>query len=232
MVILLSILHKSGPALRNRTRDLMFGCQFFYDQIVIDCTDETDLDTIKGLEPFGLISIRKRQGMAEARRYVLRQGLATGADYFHYVDLDRLIFWWSNYPDELRTAIQYLQYYDLTVFERSRAAFASHPDLQRQTETRGNTLAGGVWQATDFLAATRGISRRAGQAILAGSCAEGAGVDVEWPLIVQDAGLSTGFMVCNGMGYESAELGIVKPTGEEEVLRYRNIDEIWRVVNL
>lgn len=230
MVTLLSILHEPGPVLRDVVRTTLFATQLLYDQIIIDCTDATDLDTIKILEPFGLVSIRPQQGMAEARRYVLRQGLDNGGEYFHYVDLDRLVFWQVRYPNELRAAICFLQHYDFTIFERSRSAFDSHPELQRLTEGECNTLANCVYPTVDFLAATRGLSREAAWAILAKSEAEGAGVDIEWPLIVKGLKLSTGFMVVNGMGYESGVLGIEKPQAEEKALRYRNVEEAKAVV--
>ncbi len=60
---------------------------------------------------------------------------------FHYCDFDRLIHWQRRYPEELRDVAKKLDKSDgFTFICRTKRAFETHPDTQKDTETVYNAL--------------------------------------------------------------------------------------------
>ena len=65
------------------------------------------------------------------------------------------------------------------------------------------TVSGHAWDVT---AATRGLSRRAAEAILAGCPDKEVSTDVSWPLFLErEGGFSLGYMATEGMEFETAD---------------------------
>ncbi|MBN1660318.1 MAG: hypothetical protein JXA93_18110 [Anaerolineae bacterium] len=124
-------------------------------------------------------------GIGEVRRATLRAGLEAGTAHLQMCDFDRALHWAAHYPDEMENTIAGVAGHDLLVLGRTARAWATHPAYQRDTEPLFNhafALATGL--AWDIGAGSRGLSRRAAEALLALSREQTVGVDAEWPLLL------------------------------------------------
>ena len=142
-----------------------------------------------------------------ARRDALEFALRADAPAILFCDFDRVLHWAECYPDELAQVVMRVTEHDFTVLGRSERAFASHPRIQRDTESIVNTVYASVsGNAWDVTAAARGISRRAAAAILAGCHEQSVGTDVAWPLFLQRrTGFTIGYCVTEGLEFETAD---------------------------
>jgi hypothetical protein len=143
------------------------------------------------------------------RRLAIEQALvnAPQATHIHFCDFDRVLHWAEYYPDELRLTLDTLSQYDFTVLGRTRRAFDSHPRIQRDTEGIVNhvfvTVSGLPWDVT---AASRGLSRRAAQHIVAGCRDDTVGSDCSWPLLLQRiSDLRMGYCETEGLEFETLD---------------------------
>jgi hypothetical protein len=143
------------------------------------------------------------------RRKALELALreAPDATHIHFCDFDRILHWLETYPDELYEVLQAITHHDFTVLGRTPRAFASHPQVQRDTETIVNHvfgIASGLpWDVT---AASRGVSRRAAEALVAGCHDETIGNDCSWVLFVQQqAGMTLGYVETEGLEFETLD---------------------------
>lgn len=175
----------------------------------------------------------KQQGMAEARRDVIRMTLERAADNYFYCDLDRLIFWAAEYPDELRETIEQVKGNDYTVIGRKVMAFKSHPPLQQQTELMMITLVKEYCDLDmDVFAGARAFSYQAAKWISGRSTVHNAAQDIEWPLIVKGNGGSIGYVEVGGLAYESELLGIKRDREDELELRVTNLKSVLEFVHV
>jgi hypothetical protein len=145
--------------------------------------------------------------LGDIRRAALAHGLATETAHLHLCDWDRVIHWAEHYPDELRTVVDALQNYDCLILGRTERAFASHPRVQRETEVLINHCFGLVWgEALDVTAASRGLSRRAAERLVAGCDEATIGNDCVWPLFLrQDRELRIGYLATEGLEWETPD---------------------------
>ncbi|HEU5102359.1 MAG TPA: hypothetical protein VFU22_25225 [Roseiflexaceae bacterium] len=145
--------------------------------------------------------------LGHARRAALELGLRLEMPTILFCDFDRALHWAEFYPDELADVVSRLGEYDMTVLGRTERAFASHPRIQRDTETIVNTVYASVSQhGWDVTAATRGISRRAAEAILVGCHEQSIGTDMAWPLFLQRrGGFTLGYRATDGLEFETAD---------------------------
>jgi len=149
----------------------------------------------------------ERFKLGQARRDSVALTLKLNCDFVLYCDCDRMLHWAERYPEELAHVVARLEGHDFTVLGRTPRAFDSHPRIQRDTEAIVNhvfaTVSGHAWDVT---AATRGLSRRAAQAILAGCPDVEVSTDVSWTLFLQNAGgFSFGYIATDGMEFETAD---------------------------
>jgi len=88
-----------------------------------------------------------------------------------------------------------------------KRAFATHLPYQAETERLANPVFSKVYgQDRDITSGSRGLSRRAAELVLIHSREEGAGVDAEWPLIVDRfPELRSGYILCEGLEFETAD---------------------------
>lgn len=145
--------------------------------------------------------------LGRSRRNSVALALQQGAEFVMLCDGDRAVHWAEFYPDELAEVVRLVRVYDLTVIGRTPRAFASHPHVQAETEAIVNrvfaTLSGYQW---DITAATRGLSRRAAELIVAESKDDSLGVDGSWPLFLQGkGGFRLGYVETEGMEFETAD---------------------------
>ena len=197
-----------------------------YDDVIISVTDKTHPAIIDTIGKYA--NVGPTAGMANGRRRVLELGLKTNADYFHYCDFDRMLFWIAHYPKQLEHTIQDTKGIDkMAILERSDDAFASHPFLQRLTEWIINCrYSNGRY--TDFLTGSRIIPAYLARLIVEKSKAtNGAELDIEWPMI---AGLENLiYLKVDGLAYEHKYLGLEKPFNQEIKTRIDNMISALRL---
>jgi hypothetical protein len=145
--------------------------------------------------------------LGRTRRAAIRLALRMGAELILSIDLDRALHWAEYYPQELAATVTGMTEHDFTVIGRTPRAFDSHPRIQRDTEALINHVFSLVSRhAWDVTAATRGLTRRAAEAILTGCLDEGISTDVSWPLFLHKAGeFSIGYLATEGMEFETAD---------------------------
>jgi hypothetical protein len=138
------------------------------------------------------------------RCLALKAGVAQGSDFIHYADLDRLVRWVETRPAEWRAATEALQKYDYTIFGRSDAAYATHPQSMRMTEAISNLVVG-QWlgRTLDISAGSKGFSQSAARIALE-SCdnQRPIGSDAAWTLALHLAGIEAAYIEVDGLDWE------------------------------
>lgn len=143
--------------------------------------------------------------LGAARREAIALALELDAPLVLYCDGDRVLHWAERYPQELAQVVARLRENDLTVLGRTERAFHSHPRAQRDTEAIVNrvfhVISGYGW---DVMAAARGLSRPACEAILGRCFDEEISTDVTWPLCLHAlGGFSLGYIATEGLEFET-----------------------------
>ena len=167
--------------------------------------------------------------LGTARREAVALALKLDTPFVMYCDGDRVLHWAEQYPQELEQVVARLPENDLTVLGRTERAFRSHPHAQRDTEAIVNhvfhIISGYDW---DVMAAARGLSRPAGEAILGQCFDEEISVDVTWPLCLHAlGGFSLGYIATEGLEFETParyKEEIIAAGGYEVWLERRDAD--------
>lgn len=208
--------------------DALGICEFY-----VDVTEETDAGMIARLDELSNLTVSKRQGLSQARRNVLRNALAeSNKGHFLFVDFDRLIFWICNFLDSFKSVLLETQEHPFLIIGRSTSALWSHPKMQLRTEVICNDIfALLTGKEYDILAGARGLRRDVGAFLLENSVVQGAGVDIEWPLLILPR-WDVGYYQTNGLGFESEFLGIRRTESAETELRCSNIEDIVAAARL
>jgi hypothetical protein len=193
-----------------------------YAAIAAYCSSETHpaiLDLLRRQAVHVVVDTGRSAGIYRigvVRRAALRAGLRTKTSHLHMCDFDRALHWAACHLGELEDLIAGLPQYDLLVLGRTARAWATHPPYQRETEPLFNRVfALATGQAWDIGAGSRGLSRRAGEALLRRSRERTVGVDAEWPLLLMDRaqqppdagrdGYWLGYRACEGLEFETAD---------------------------
>lgn len=147
------------------------------------------------------------QLLGRARRNALCLAQDVGTSHILYFDADRLLHWADTYPDELTDAVAHISDADLTIFGRTRRAFTTHPQTQRDTEAIINRVFAAITNhAWDVTGAGRGLSQRAATAIVDGCPDEQISVDVTWPLHLWQSGVfSITYRELEGLEFETPD---------------------------
>lgn len=225
-VTLLSILHDPSGQLLDPAKIVLPELTRIYKNVVVDITEDTQSDLISYVNRLTIASVNKRDGIGNSRRRVLASGLSnTTSNHFHYCDFDRIIYWYTFFPEELEEYINIIPKFDFIVFGRTQLAFSSHPFIQKLTEWLCDLIFSVKYSDgfTDILSGSRGMSRRVAKIISRYSKAHGAGVDAEWPKIALDSGYPVVDYSVNGLGYESIHLNIQKNKWQEIKFRFENL---------
>lgn len=227
-MILLSIVHDPQGHLLPAAEQHLPKVVGLFEGAIFNTTSQTDRRLQELLTSLATYNrIEPANGISNARRQALEDGLEkTIGSHFFYCDLDRLLHWQITYPDELRETIPRAEMFDFTVLCRTQLAWRSHPPLQQVTEWMCNFVfstfkMGGYYM--DILAATRGISRDVGHAIVSTSRAKGCAVDAEWPAIARAGNWHVADIYVNGLGYESTGFDIRKNWLAEIKMRFDNV---------
>jgi len=147
------------------------------------------------------------QRLGRARRRAVKLALDHQTSHILYVDGDRVLHWVEHYPDELRRMATAILDHDFTVLGRTARAFASHPGVQRDTEGIVNKVfARATGLQWDVGSGSRGLSRRAIEAIDAHCPDDTISVDVTWPLCLRKlGGYRLGYVLAEGLEFETGD---------------------------
>jgi hypothetical protein len=174
-----------------------------YHDIYVTVSEETHIGLSDELRKNGFKtkSIPKK-GAANARREVLKFGLAGCNDYFHYCDLDRLLTWADKYGNELRGIVDEIPGHDYLIFGRTERAFKTHPIEWVETERITNKIFSlELGREADVTAGSCGFSRQSAQLISANS--KDYMTDAEWAMIVHRIGkMKVDYRAVEGLEYQ------------------------------
>ena len=213
---LVSTLHDPGGNMRLFLHACLPNLSQIYRFLVIVATSKTDPGTVASLENAGVMVLPDgTKEIGANRRRALRHGLAqengdgAGAPFLHYCDFDRLLHWSLHYPRELRGVVKVkIPAADYLVLGRTPAAFESHPNAQRMTESLTNRVFSFIHgQEMDVTAGSCGLSRAAAEQIMRHSMEPTNATDTEWPLIIArlaPADLAVSYLATQGLAYETA----------------------------
>lgn len=186
-----------------------------YETIVVLATSDTSEQAIAQLRVLDVeIDVQQPyegDGVATlglVRRDSLDMALRWGASAIHLCDWDRILHWTEFYDDELREVVEAIPNYDLLVLGRTERAFASHPQVQRDTEKLINHVFGLTWgQPLDIGAGARGLSRRAARILIDLANPEPtAGNDGAWPLfLARQPDFTVGYAATEGLEWETPD---------------------------
>lgn len=168
----------------------------------IAVSDETAKDVLIELARGGFATrVVRRSGAANARRDALRFATITSSKYLHYCDLDRMLTWVLNYPDELRQIKDEIAKYDYTILGRTERAFHTHPESWVKTEAITNHICSlELGFEVDITAGSCGFSSDSLHLILQHSVSRTT--DAEWAMIVRRIGKgSVGYRAVEGLEY-------------------------------
>jgi len=189
-VTLVSTLHDSvGWSIAPLNEQAKF-LREIYDRRLVVVTKMTSPKVVDALEASGwvLVSPKSNIGVdniSDSRRRVLSAGLDSSTNHIHIVDMDRILHWAANYPDELRETVAHIPSSDFTILGRTPRAFMTHPRNQTDTESIANRVFSLIYgRDIDITAASRGISSEAAEIILRYSKGRFFDSDSEWPTIL------------------------------------------------
>jgi hypothetical protein len=209
-VSLVSTLHDSNGWSIKPLRDQAAFLEELYDRRVVVATKGTSLAVVDALESSGWVLVPPRSNVgvefiSDSRRRVLKAGLEGGADYMHLVDMDRVLHWAANYPDELRETVTQILASDFAIIGRTVRAFQTHPRNQVETEAIANRVFSLLYgKDVDITAASRGVSRDAAEIILRHSAGRFFDTDSEWPTILLcKSDLKIGYIEREGLEWET-----------------------------
>lgn len=162
-----------------------------YSGMYVVVTSATDPATVNELEKVG-VNVEVQEGggvglqyISDARRQALRASLRNGHGHTHFIEIDRLMQWVCNYPEELASVVKHIPDHDFLVIGRTKRALVTHTRCQIETEGLTNKVISLLTgRELDYTCASRGMSREAAEVILEHSKTDHAGTDGEWPMII------------------------------------------------
>lgn len=164
MAVLLSTLHDpDGKFARIKNAEkLVEGATANYTKSVINITKATSSRT-KKLVSKRFECVYSGTGTMGEHMISLMKHSRAKSNTFHYCDFDRLLHWQLHYPKELRrTAGAISKSKGFVFINRTRRAFESHPETQKDTETVMNMLVSAyMGRRVDIGSGTFGFDRKA-----------------------------------------------------------------------
>lgn len=208
MVTLVSTLHDPAGRMVEATNRLFACLSDLYEAVVVVPTSDTSPRLLEALQGALVRPLAESNGcIGVGRRHALRLGLESGAGHLHYCDFDRVLHWIGRYPEELASALEQIRRHDYLILGRTPRAFATHPRVQRDTESITNH-AFSLWfgEQVDVSAGSCGVSRQAAELILHRSTAPTNATDAEWPAIVRlSRDGSVGYLETEGLEFETPD---------------------------
>ncbi|MBV9418940.1 MAG: hypothetical protein JO348_04140, partial [Alphaproteobacteria bacterium] len=138
-------------------------------------------------------------------------------------DLDHLLRWVEADAGEVRAVLSRGLDADMLVIGRSARTFAAEPKRLQDTERVVNHIYALMTghEGFDVMFAARRLSRRAAEMIVREAREDTVGNDVEWPLLVERAGLSVAYAAADGLYYRTMEeFGAAADTNDSSALEW------------
>lgn len=226
MTTLLTITHDPQGKQLSHFSPLLF---FLFDKVFMIATGDTKLNLITRLAQHCTLKLEPQNGMCQARRDVVKLAWESYpmADQYFYCDFDRLLFWWSNFPDELKKVAGMQS--EFMVLGRTERAMSTYPALQRETERAMNKIVRVHHSNSlgfDFFAGARLFNPAFSEKMM--DCqGEDAVLDIKWPVVAGcSAAIYASYLATEGLAYEAEFLGMTRTPEEETALRTRNLKSI------
>ena len=179
-----------------------------FGALCVVATEQTSDDVVSYLEDGLSATVVRAPANGEVgrhRRGAVELALRTRSEPVVYSDLDHVLRWIETAPAELASLVTDSTH-DLTVVGRTPRAMRACPARLRQTESLVNHIyalaTGHHW---DVMFAVRVISPAAAEVIVGQATENSYANDVEWPIIVERAGLSVGYHEADGLSYRIAQ---------------------------
>ena len=214
-VVLAATHHDPSDVMLTQARRVLPTLHELYTGIVVLVTAATGtrtVDTLRGLNVrVEREQVQDRLGwgtMGLVRHQTIGHATELNAAYVHLCDWDRILHWAEAYPDELRHVVDAIPRHDFLILGRTPRAFATHPRVQRDTEGIVNHAFGLAFgQELDVTAASRGLSRRAIETLLALPNPEATvGNDCSWPLyLARFPEFVIGYAATEGLEWETPD---------------------------
>ena len=179
-----------------------------FDAVAVQATTVTHEDDVDALLAVGAriaqeIPDTNRIGLH--RRNALAMAIAAGtAERIVYMDIDHLLRWLENDPDELDRTLEASRQWDCVVIGRGPRSFQQLPMRLATTERIVNhvyeLMTGRPW---DLMMAARSLSRSAAGSIVDGCDVDTIGNDVAWPLYCEAHGFTVGYLEAEGLTYRT-----------------------------
>ena len=181
-----------------------------YAAVYLAVSPATDHRLPALLDAHGVTCLTGGAEIGTARRAALGAAFAAGHDAYLAIDFDRWLHWAGTFPDELAAVPDRLarqrpaRWY--ACLGRTPRAFATHPRVQRMTETVTNTaLSLALGRRLDAVAGASWLSREGAGLILPHSIEPTNATDLEWPALVYQADRRRlGQLRCDGLEFETA----------------------------
>jgi hypothetical protein len=214
-VVLAATHHDATDAMLPQALRVLPRLRELYASIMMLVTPTTSARTIETLRDQDVRVEREPaderiglETMGLTRQQTIRLAAETDGEFAQLCDWDRALHWAEQYPDELRDVVDAIPRHDLLILGRTPRAFATHPRVQRDTEAIVNHTFGLAFgQELDVTAASRGLSRRALDALLALPSPEPTvGNDCAWPLyLARFPDLVLGYAATDGLEWETPD---------------------------
>jgi hypothetical protein len=140
MTVLLTTIHDpEGRFLRIKNiENLVKGATSNYEKCIANVTAATH-PNVRALSAEYFTCIISKTGTQGV--HMIRLMKAASGRHFHYCDFDRIVHWQMRYPQELRrTAKKLDSSKGFTFICRTKRAFETHPDVQKDPERIMNAI--------------------------------------------------------------------------------------------
>jgi len=209
-VALAATVHDTGGRLAPAIPRVAAALGEVFTGVALNATEETDPAVIAAAEaclsPRLIRHPANEATIGRERRNGVALALGFGADAVLYCDFDHMVRWIEADPAELRRTLTAVPDADMLVVGRTTRSFAEEPRRLQETEAVVNyvyRLMTG--HAFDLMFAVRRLSGRAADLVVNESREDTLANDVEWPLLVERAGLSLGYAEADGLYYRTME---------------------------
>jgi hypothetical protein len=209
-VVLAATLHDPTAAL---ARDVVWALPrlrgLFGGGIAVTTSPPTSPRMVELLRAGGVFAGTPRTNMrGSLYRMAVREALATGAAFVHYLDFDRALHWMHVAPRELAAVLRLARRHPAIIVGRTEKAHASHHRPLWATEGVANRLmadALGVRGRFDLLVPSFVLRADLARSLVVASRARDAHVYGEWPALVAGLTPVLAYVECRGLDWETPD---------------------------
>ncbi|WP_313892038.1 hypothetical protein [Psychrobacillus sp.] len=206
---LLTVTHDPKGRNIKLFNELQREFEQIYKELFITVSEETSIDLIKEIEKskFNLKVIPKN-GVAHARREVVKFGLTSESLHYHYCDFDRILTWGQTYLTELKAVVTDIQNHDYLVIGRTERAMNTHPVEWIETEKITNQIFSlELGKKADITAGSCAFSKESAELI--SKYSKEKMTDAEWAMIISRiANQEVNYCSVDGLAYQEEINGL------------------------